>query len=346
MLSERLKRARLAASLSLRAAADEIGVSHSAIKKYEDGIVTPSSKQLLGLAKAYGVRTEYFFRPLEIKLEGIEFRKRASAPKRLLRKIESGVLDQVERWQELVNLYPKFPIKKFSFPDRLPKKITSLSKIEEVADDLRKLWELGTNPIPDFVDTLETIGIWVLFADTDTDDKFDGLMAYHGKQPIIVVSSNWSGDRQRFTLAHELGHLLLHDRISNLDEEKACNRFAGAFLLPKKTLQQHFGKKAHRIEPRELYLLKQEFGLSMAACLYRLLDTGLITKETHRSQTILFSKKGWRKKEPGAEIPAEESFLFKQLVYRALAESWISESKAAELLSISLSRFHLERKLA
>lgn len=333
----------MAASLSLRAAAEQVGVSHSAIKKYEDGVNTPSSMQLINLAKTYNVRSEYFFRPLDIKLTNIEFRKRAYTPKRLLRKIEAEILDQVERWQELVDLYPNFPIKTFSQPAGLPSKINDLSEIENVVNHLRKIWDLGSNPIADLVDTLETIGIWVLF--TSANDKFDGLMAYNEKQPIIVVSASWSGDRQRFTLAHELGHILLHGRLSGIDEEKACNRFASAFLLPQKNLQQHFGVKIHRIELRELYLLKQEFGLSMAACLYRLFDTGLITKETHRFYSIQFSKKGWRKQEPGEEIPTEKSFLFKQLVYRALAESWISESKAAELLSMSLILFHNERKL-
>lgn len=345
MLSERLKRARMSASLSLRAAAEIVGVSHSAIKKYEDGVVTPSSMQLINLAKAYDVRTEYFFRTLDIQLTEVEFRKRSNTPMRLLRKIESEVLDQVERWQELVNLYPNFPVKSFSPPKGLPTEINDLSEIEDFANHVRKKWELGFDPISDLVDALETVGIWVIFANTNSEDKFDGLMAYHGKQPVIVVSSNWSGDRQRFTLAHELGHILLHNRLAGLEEEKACNRFAGAFLLPKKNLLKHFGKKIHKIEPHELYLLKQEFGLSMAGCLYRLLDIGLISADIHRYQSIAFSKKGWRKKEPGEEIPAEKSFLFKQLVYRALAECWLSESKAAELLSISLSKFHNERKL-
>ena len=346
MLSERLKRARKASNLSLRAVAEKVSVSHAAIKKYEDGINTPASTQLIELAKAYNVRLEYFFRPLNVELSGVEFRKRSNTPKRLLHKIEAEVLDQLERWQELVNLYPEFPIKPFSPPANLPKNISNIDEIEAIAEQLREIWELGTNPIADLVDTLETLGIWVLFANTQTNDKFDGLMGHHKEQAVIVVSSNWTGDRQRFTLAHELGHLLLHGRLSTeIDEEKACNRFAGAFLLPQKTLKKHFGAESRHVEPRELYLLKREFGLSMGACLYRLLDTKLISRATYTSLAKLFSKKGWWKKEPGEPIPAEKSFLFKQLVYRALAENWASESKAAELLGLPLIRFHQERKL-
>lgn len=239
-----------------------------------------------------------------------------------------------------------FPIKSFSQPDSLPKQITELDEIEAIAEQLHKQWELGNNPIADFVDTLETLGIWVLFTDIENEEKFDGLMAYHDKQAIIVVSSNWTGDRQRFTLAHELGHLLLHDRLDEkIDEEKACNRFASAFLLPQSALHQHFGDTIRNIELRELYLLKQAFGLSMSACLFRLHDTGLMNLNTLKSYFRQFKKKGWDKHEPGEPIPAEKSFLFKQMVYRALAEGWSSESKAAELLNMSLSHFHQERKL-
>ncbi|MCK5725216.1 MAG: ImmA/IrrE family metallo-endopeptidase [Thiotrichaceae bacterium] len=346
MLATRLKRARKAANLSLRGAADRVDVSHSAIKKYEDSKNVPNSTQLIKLAKAYGVRTEYFFRPINITLSGVEFRKRPGATKKLLRKIEAEVLEQVERWQELVNLYPIFPIKSFTLPTSLPKYITKLDEIEKIAEQLRKQWELGNNPMADFVDTLETLGIWVLFTDIENEEKFDGLMAYHNKQAIIVVSSNWTGDRQRFTLAHELGHLLLHDRLDEkIDEEKACNRFASAFLLPQSALYQHFGETIRNVELRELYLLKQEFGLSMSACLFRLHDTGLMSLTILKSHFRQFKKKGWHQHEPGEPIPAEKSFLFKQMVYRALAEGWSTESKAAELLNMPLSHFHQERKL-
>ena len=82
MFGERLLRARKAAGLSLRDLAAEVNLSHAAIKKYEDGAAMPSSDVLLRLAKALGVRSEYFFRPLTPELEFVEFRKRSSLPKK------------------------------------------------------------------------------------------------------------------------------------------------------------------------------------------------------------------------------------------------------------------------
>ncbi|NLD14444.1 MAG: ImmA/IrrE family metallo-endopeptidase [Gammaproteobacteria bacterium] len=161
-------------------------------------------------------------------------------------------------------------------------------------------------------------------------EKFDGLQASIAEQPVIVVAEQWPGDRQRFTLAHELGHLLLGGRLSaELNEEQACNRFAGAFLLPASTLRNQLGAKRHMLEIQELYLLKHEFGLSMAACLYRAKDLGIITPQTHKRLSVVFSKQGWRKQEPVNPCPQEQALLFQQLVYRALNVIKLSAAPAS-----------------
>src|SRR5690606_2787439 len=159
-------------------------------------------------------------------------------------------------------------------------------------------------------------------------------------EPIIVVSSRWPGCRQRFTLAHELGHLLLDGRLPpTLDEERACNRFASAFLLPAVGAFEHLGHQRHGIDWKEIYLLKHEYGLSMAGILYRCKDLGILSEEKYKRLCIEFSSKGWRKQEPGDPYPAERTQLFEQLVYRGAGESIISDGKAAELLQMSLASF-------
>lgn len=346
MIGERLKRARAAAGFSMQALAERVGVSAPMIKKYEDDRSMPSSGKLLAIAKALGVRSEYFFRPTVVELKEVEYRKRASTPKSILKRIEADVLDQAERWQELANLWPTFPVPGFALPCCLPDRIGSLEQVDNLADSLRREWHLGLNPIPDLIDTLESHGILVILTDADPKATFDGLQATVAGQPIVVVSKAWSGDRQRFTLAHELGHLLLHGRLEDkVDEERVCNRFAGAFLLPASTMREQLGASRHNIEPRELYLLKQEYGLSMQACLYRAKDLGIISPTLHRTLSIAFSRKGWKREEPGTPYPQESTLLFQQLVYRALAESLITESKAAELLGLPLARFHQTRRL-
>lgn len=346
MFNIRLHRARKAAGLSYRALAQLVGLSQTAIKKYEDGIMMPSSDVLIRLSRALNIRTEYFFRPEKHVLEGIEYRKHNSLPKKRLDAIENEVLDYIERRIELEELFPQPPIKVFSSVDGLPKLITDMNEIESVAERVREVWKLGLDPIPDLIDTLETNGIRVFMIDADADNKFDGLAASINGMPIIVVGRHWPGDRQRFTLAHELGHLMLKDRLSkNIDEENACHRFAGAFLLPRASLIQELGKHRNAIELKELGLLKDEFGLSMAAILYRALDNKIISSKYRREQFNTFRKLGWNKTEPGQIYPTEKAHIFEQLLFHALAEDYIGESKAAELMNLSLQKFRRIRSL-
>lgn len=348
MFGERLLRARKAAGLSMRALSMEVGVSANAIKKYEHGETMPSSSKLLKMAKALRVRTEYFFRPVKVEISGIEYRKRASTPQKTLDRINGDVWDQAERWTELLNLYPDtaMPVPAFSLPEGLPAQITSDQEIEELAKQVRQVWQLGQSPIPELIDTLESKGIMVITTQVEVDAKFDGLAGKMENTPLIVISQQQAGDRQRFTLAHELGHLVVHGRLTQeLDEEKACNHFAGAFLLPEEAIKQHLGNRRSAIEPQELYMLKHEFGLSMNAILMRARQCGIITDYRYKGYAIEFSKQRWKTQEPGEPYPKEDTYLFKQLAYRALAEEYIGESKAAELLGLSLIQFHKERKL-
>jgi Zn-dependent peptidase ImmA (M78 family)/transcriptional regulator with XRE-family HTH domain len=340
MLNIRIQNARKAAGLSLRELGERVGLTHSAIKKYEDGQAIPGSAVLIRLAQALSVRIEYFFRQESFALEGIEYRKRSALGKKQLDAITYKVLDQIERRIELESLFPQPPIKEFALVEGFPDLIDDMAQIEELAETMRLDWQLGFDPILDLVDTLETNGVRVFMVDTEENSKFDGLAAHVGKMPIIVVCRTWPGDRQRFTLAHELGHLALKDRLSPaLDEERACHRFAGAFLLPRASILQELGKHRTKIELKELSLLKDEFGLSMSAILHRARDLGIIGENYYKSQMQWFSRNGWRRREPGRAFPSEKAHVFEQMVFHALAEGYIGESKAAELMDRTLADF-------
>jgi Zn-dependent peptidase ImmA (M78 family)/DNA-binding XRE family transcriptional regulator len=342
----RLQRARTAAGFGLRKLGQLVGLSHMAISKYEKGILTPSSDILLKLSKALDVSVEFFLRPDTVALGEIKFRKNLRLAKKTIEAIKALVAEQIERRLELEHLYPKAPIEPFKIPDFLPKRISNENQIEELANKLRTHWKLGRVPIQELVDVLESHGIRVFIIDHE-EKLFDGLATYVQEMPIIVISSKWPGDRQRFTLAHELGHFLLKNRLSkNLDEEKACHRFAGSFLLPKEALVQAMGKIRTSIEWREIALLKEEFKISMHDICYRLKDVGVI-KETHfKSLMSSFKQNGWQKQEPDPFVPSEKTHIFKQMVFHALGEDYIGESKAAELLNYSLDTFRQFRLMS
>jgi Zn-dependent peptidase ImmA (M78 family) len=148
--------------------------------------------------------------------------------------------------------------------------------------------------------------------------------------PVIVVNANDQGERQRFTVAHELGHLYL-DIPKQIDPEPLCHRFAGAFLVPGLMLQREVGNYRRAISLRELFQLKQLFGVSAQAIAYRCKDLGIISQPTFSRVFKVFGTKGWRQNEPNA-LQKEQPSRFERLCIRALAEGVISEAKASELL--------------
>lgn len=347
MLNERLHQARQAQGLSLRALAERVGVSAVMLSKYERGESVPSSGVLLELADALGVRTEYFFRTAEIHLEHVQHRNkhRWKLPKLAETKVLADVRDQLERWQILDSAVPAPWSRRFSLPEGLPDPVVSLDDVENVAIRVREHWDLGLNPIPDLIDTLEARGLKVFTTRFD-DPRFEGMSARAGQHHVVVVGRNWPGDRQRFTLAHELGHLVLDKHLSDdLDNEIAADRFAGAFLAPKTKVTEALGSRRRSLEVYELYLLKQEFGLSIGAWTYRARDVGVVSQSTHKAFWRMLANKDWNKVEPGDPLPPEIPRLFEQTVYRALSEDLISESKAAELLSISVWSLAASRRM-
>lgn len=344
-LSIRIQQARKAAGLSLRALGELMDLSHAAIKKYEDGDVYPSSDILLKLAKALDVRVDFFFRPIKVSLENIKFRKRKKLSGKAEESIKFDVIDQIERRLELENLYPSSPLPSFELPHNSPQKISSFDDIEMFAEKLRDHWKLGLAPIHDLIDALENRGVRVFIVDSE-EEHFDGLSTVIKDQPIIVIGSRWPGDRQRFNLIHELAHYLLKGRLSpDMNEEHACNRFAGAFLFPRTAVYQAVGQQRRAVEWQELLLIKEQFQVSIGAICHRLKDLGIIHESYYKSLMIRFRQKNWHRKEPGVEIPPEKAHAFNQMVFHALGEEYIGESKAAELLSCTLYQLKALRQV-
>ena len=230
-------------------------------------------------------------------------------------------------------------------PDNLPAAITALDQIEAVARQLRESWDLGVDPIPVLTDMLEERGIKV-FQSQAINNRFDGMAATVDGIPVIVVGRGWPGDRQRFTLAHELGHLVLKGRLApDVEEEAAANRFAGAFLAPAEEVRKELGEKRVWLEPRELEVLKKTYGLSMQGWMHRAKDLGILPDVHYIEMRKFFNSRGWNKTEPGEPYAPERPQLFDQLVYRALAQDLISESKAAELFRMPLTEFQKKRNM-
>lgn len=339
MFSERLKLARKREGLSLRDLASRIDgvVSAQAIGKYERGEMMPSSTVSIALSKALGVSMSYLLSPTDVSLEGVEFRKLASTKARERAMVEGAILDHVDRYLQVEELLD-ISSAQWEEPEGAPFPVHAIEDAEGAADSVRAAWKLGGNPIPDMTELLEERGIKVLKLDFPL--SVDGVTCNVRRSgtegvPVVVCSTGKSIERQRFTLAHELGHMLLDVR-GDLDQEKACHRFASAFLAPKEELFDEVGRRRHAFGYAELIEIKLMFGVSAAALVVRLRDLGIINEATLRG---IFSGvgRGWRREEPSPLERGEPTRRFRRLCFRALAEEAISESKAAELLGLPVS---------
>lgn len=347
MIGQRLKLARSAAGLSLRDLEEKIGglVTAQAIGKYERDESMPGSEVLIALAGALGVSVDYLLGEQEMVLDGVEFRKKAITSKREEAQVEAKVLHFLERYlmvEELLGL----PSTEWDKPREAPYPVKEPPEADRAARSVRQDWGLGLDPIPNLFELLEERGIKVLALDLP---NFDGLTAHVRRTqkeslPVIVVNEKDWGERQRFTLAHELGHMVL-ELAPGVNEEKAAHRFAGAFLMPAEALWSEIGKHRTSVSLGELLRLKQLFGVSIQALTYRCKDLGIFGETLVRGLFNEFTRRGWRSppyKEVGAMLPGKTR-RFERLCYRALAERAISESKAAELLGTSVR--DLERRM-
>jgi len=343
MIGERLRIARRAAGLSQRDLAEAAGVSAMAISKYERDLDTPSSGVLLRLAQALDVKTEYFLRPVTVTITAPSYRRRTSLP----RKQELAIMGQIQEWLErylgVESFFGGPP--EFDLPASLDRCVASMDEVEHVALNLRQEWHLGLAPIESLVEVLEERGIKVGLVDGHED--FDALTFWMDDEsdedgvPVIAVKRGLPGDRQRFNLAHELGHLVL-EPVEGVDAEKAAYRFAGAFLVPAPVARFELGTRRRALDLHELHLLKHKYGLSMQAWVYRAKDLGILSESAATRLFRQFRQQGWHRREPGDQIPPEEPERLKRLVLRALAEDIISESRAAELLGMPLTTFWQE----
>jgi Zn-dependent peptidase ImmA (M78 family)/DNA-binding XRE family transcriptional regulator len=341
MIGARIKQARIAARLSLRQLAERTNnyVSAQVIHKYELGKSTPGSDVFIKLAKALGVKVEFFFRPASAKVTLSEpaFRKRSRASEKHLQSIRARAKEWVEKYLELESVFPPDRFGDFRLPKDSERAIHRLDQIEVFAGNLRKQWALGIDPIEKLSEVLEDRGVKVVMV--EAEGEVDGLSCWANHHiPVVLVKKNQTSDRLRFSIAHELGHLLLNTSRT-IKEEKAASRFAGAFLVPEEAAKAELGERRQSLSFYELISLREKYGMSVQAWIYRARDLGIISTGFFVQLCRDLKKRGLYNEEIGNPLPPEEPKRFERLVMQAAGEGFISPSKGAELLDIPLNEF-------
>ncbi|OQC28006.1 MAG: hypothetical protein BWX70_02005 [Verrucomicrobia bacterium ADurb.Bin070] len=320
-----LRDLRMSRGWSLEDLADKLdgAVSRQSLHKYENGDSTPSPSVLTKIAHVFGVT------PLELAtgpdcLVGIKaFRKRIG----LRAKDEKALRTQfVEEAQKRFAVQFKCE-GQLRTQDKLQGLYTG-EEAEKAASHLRRHWELGEAPILNLTAILEDHQVHVI--QLEASEKFDGMCAVakgaseHVRGYAVGVRRMEAGGRQRLTLAHELGHLVLDTE----DEDKAF-RFAGALLAPQKVMIRKLGEKRNRIKKAELDALSEELGMSPEAIIHRAHDLEIITKDSYTFWSRLLRRNGVKKAD---SIPKEDSTWLRRQVMKGYAERIITEAQACDWL--------------
>jgi Zn-dependent peptidase ImmA (M78 family)/DNA-binding XRE family transcriptional regulator len=345
--AQRFKSARVLNGFSLQDVADKLeeldkSITRQALYKYEKGDVIPDSKMIDLLSKALRVKPDFFFREQHFELGTISFRKLKQLSVKEENRIKEFTKDYLSRYVELEEIIGLN--KAFKNPIVKTKAITQLEDIEHAASEVRKSWHLGNGPLSNTVEILENNHIKVM--GIKADDEFDGLQSNINNNtafPLIVYNASKlkSADRIRFTICHELGHLLLpiSDQLPEKQQEQFCHQFAGALLFPKQAAIEEVGISRQRIHIQELIALKQQYGISIQALIMRLADLGIINAYYKKQLFFYINQNGWKVEEPGHFAGTESSNRFDLLLYRALAEELISINKAADLKNMKVAEF-------
>ena len=336
--AERLRSARKMSGFSMAALAEEAGqaVTKQAISKYEKGLMNPRGDALVALSRALGVKSDYFFRPQRVSLGELEFRKKSRLGRREQERIKYSILDFLERYLEIEDILGDRAVFRNPLPDP---HIHKPQDAEKAAIEVRRKWKLGEAPISNLMELLEDKGIRI--HEIETDENFIGISARADGIPVIAVRRQDDLLRKRFTMSHELGHILLsiHEGRERRFREKLCHTFAGAFLLPERAIKDELGERRSKIALWELEKIKGNYGISIQTTMARARHLEIVSEHGYRNFCIKVNTEGWKIEEPGEYLGRERANRFDQLVYRAAAEEVITFSRAAELLNLPISEF-------
>lgn len=333
-IGENLKRYRLINELSLAEVGKRLSISPTAVAKYEKEIIIPDSKRLIEFSKMYKIPVYNLIKSYMMPTMKLDtFRKKSRLVGKKLEVLQSIIQIDVSKYIEVLQLSgikPNYKLEKIE--------CNSIEDAENVAYNFRKKYLSPLLPIQNLTNILENLGIYLISIRNQNGmfNGFDGISEKIGDIPFIVSLDIEDGARQRFTIAHELGHLLIS--VKGNQEESICHRFASALLLPKEAMINEFGSKRHHINFTELEIIKNEYGVSNQAIIYRLRDLKIINESTYRNLCMLINKQITKSNQQ--IFPKEITHQYERIVLKLQSQEIISAKKAAEYLEITIDEYY------
>jgi Zn-dependent peptidase ImmA (M78 family)/transcriptional regulator with XRE-family HTH domain len=290
--------------------ARSVTVSQATIAKIEGGLSRDVATHLIQrIAASLEFPVEFFYQTgerLSFGSSSYYCRKRSDITAADRRRI-SGIVNLFRlSLKRLLNAVDLEPSRKLPFFDL---ENYSGSPVH-VARAVRAFWQLPEGPIKDLTMLIESAGIVIITCNFGTKAMDATSLRLADMPPMILISRNIPNDRWRFTLAHELGHLVMHD-VPREEMEDEADQFAEEFLMPEKELRAQFTSFA-KIRLQDLANLKPYWKVSIAALLMRAGTLGYVSVAQKKNLWAQMSKLGYRRQEPGV-LPAEKPENFDNL---------------------------------
>jgi Zn-dependent peptidase ImmA (M78 family)/DNA-binding XRE family transcriptional regulator len=330
----RLARQRL--GFTQKAAATRLGIPQPVLSRIENGVATADSALLTKAAQAYQVPVEFFYLhdpvygpPVSVHAM-TRGKSDVTAHELDLITAELNIrLMHLVRFLEGVNYnatadLPTLDVEQYGSP-------------EKIASTVRAHWGIPSGPIKHLTQYLERAGIVIGFSKFGGASVSGVTFRVSGRPPLILLNSTHPADRMRFTLAHELGHLVMH-RFPTDNMETEANEFASAMLMPAADIRHAF--RGRRITLELLAALKPEWKVAMQALLIRATSLNFVSGNQARYLWQQISSRGWRLREPAElDFPAEIPKVLPSIVKAHLSDLGYSIAELTKLVRIHPSEF-------
>lgn len=303
---ERLKKARIYRGLTVAELAEQVGCQRQTLSMYEISKSQPADPKMVEqISRVLDFPSKFFYEyPNSAPAGTIYFRSLLTTSK----KYRSEQIAKMEFLSQIYVLLQDY----IEFPKYEPLCLEEGTNPEEAAYALRDAWGLGCEPIENLISIVEQHGILVTSFATSTDDvdAFSEFVDIGDNPTYLIAYSNnkTSAARIHFDIAHELGHICLHEWSDDIEEitkeefkkrEREANDFASAFLLPENAFKQDAAASPSGPKALTYYKqLKRKWRTSISAMIRRAKDLGVMTMEEYQTLIKIMQKRGQRKEEP------------------------------------------------
>jgi Zn-dependent peptidase ImmA (M78 family)/transcriptional regulator with XRE-family HTH domain len=331
VVAEMITLARDSRGLTQGDLAERLGVSQGKISKYESGILQVSDEDLSKLCKVLDYPPVLFFRPLPMSCSAsgcLYHRKRQSMPVLELRRIQATL--------KIIHMQTAPLLRGLTLEDNRFYRMDVDDYKDgpaEIASILREKWGIQSGPVPNLVNLVELAG-GIVFRCSFGNRKLDAISLWQlDMPPFFFLNSDAPSDRVRFSLAHEVGHVIMH-RNPTADQERQADQFAAEFLMPAREVAAFLKPISVEIAAS----IKPYWKTSMAALIYRARQLNLIGESYYRKLFTQMSRLGFRRDEPNP-VAIEEPTVLRDMIDVHLNDLGYSEIDLCKLMACNDAEF-------